>query len=287
MSIANECMLVNLQVGLWMGYRLDKEASRQVTENAGAELDAARVNKHLIPKESLKPVQSAASSIRSHFYNKTLPWKDNGDRLLTRKMFTKFVEEHERLAHEFNKEVDEFANKAYLRAKDQAAFRMGELFNPDDYPAADVIQRKFYVHLDIDAVTEAGDFRVEMDAAHVKDIQQSMKRAMGDRINKAMGDVWARLADTLGHYAEKMSGDAIFRDSTVRNLEEIVEILPDLNILDDPNLEAIRMDIRQRLIGIEPKQLRTDKGTRSVAADEAKRIMDQMAGFMNAFAGAK
>jgi hemoglobin-like flavoprotein len=287
MSIANECMLVNLQVGLWMGYRLDKEASRQVTENAGAELDAARVNKHLIPKESLKPIQSAASSIRTHFYTKTLPWKDNGDRLLTRRMFTKFVEEHERLTHEFNKAVQEFASDAYLRAKDQAAFRMGELFNPDDYPAADVIQRKFYVHLDIDAVTEAGDFRVEMDAEHVKEIQQSMKKAMGDRITKAMGDVWARLADTLGHYAEKMASDGIFRDSTVKNLEEIVEILPDLNILDDPNLEAIRMDIRNQLIGIEPKQLRTDKATRNVAADEAKRIMDQMAGFMNAFAGAK
>lgn len=34
MSITTNCMIVSLQLGLWTGQRLDKEASKKVTEDA-------------------------------------------------------------------------------------------------------------------------------------------------------------------------------------------------------------------------------------------------------------
>ena len=40
MTISNECMVLNLQVGLWAGHRLDKDASQRVTTEAGADADA-------------------------------------------------------------------------------------------------------------------------------------------------------------------------------------------------------------------------------------------------------
>ena len=52
----------HLQIGIWMGYRLDKEVSRKVTEDASAMPDAARVNKHIVPKDSLAGMVSAASA---------------------------------------------------------------------------------------------------------------------------------------------------------------------------------------------------------------------------------
>jgi hypothetical protein len=59
MSIASKAMVLNLQIGLWQGYRLDKEASRKVTQDANANQDAARVNKHLVPKDALADVVTA------------------------------------------------------------------------------------------------------------------------------------------------------------------------------------------------------------------------------------
>jgi len=287
MSITNDCMVVNLQIGIWMGYRLDKSASAKVTIEAGAEQDAARVNKHLVPKESLKQIVSAAGAVRNHFYEKTLPWKDNGDRLLTRKMYMSFIEEHGKLQNDFYSAVDAFLNVQYPKARDQASFRMGDLFNPNDYPSANELHRKFYVSLDIDAVTEAGDFRVQLSNQAENDaVRQNMEQAMNARISRAMGDVWARLSNVLGHFATKMGAkDDIFRDSTVKNLEELVEILPSLNVLDDPNLNAICEDISRTVMGYSAKDLRKDEATRAAVADEAKRIMDDMAGFMNAFGG--
>ena len=287
MSITTKAMTLNLQIGIWQGYRLDKEASRKVTEDAGANVDAARVNKHLVPKEALKPVVAAAGAVRAHFYSKTLPWKDNGDRLLTRVMFADFIEEHERLKGSFDDAVSTFLNEAYPAARDQAEFRMGDLFKEDDYPSPASLRHRFYVSTDIDAVTEAGDFRVTLDAEHASEVRSQMESAMRDRIGRAMQDIWTRLSDVVGHFADKMGSDGIFRDTTVRNIDELLDLLPGLNVLDDPDLTAMGEEIKAKLMGYEPKDLRKDPETRSQAARDAEVIMERMRSYMSATEPAK
>lgn len=282
MSLANKSMIVNLQIGVWQGYRLDKEASSKVTRDANAEHDAARVNKHLVPKEALKDVVSASTAIRTHFYAKTLPWKDNGDRLLTRVMFDDFIQEHGLLVNQFEAAIDAFLSTTYPAARDAAEFRMGKLFKAEDYPSSAQLRHRFYVNLDIDAVTEAGDFRVTLDDEHAREVRVQMERAMQGRIGRAMQDVWARLSEVVGHFASKMGSDAIFRDTTVSNIEELINLLPGLNVLDDPTLAAMGEEIRAKLSGYDPKDLRKDKAARSQAARDAEAIMAKMAGFMNA-----
>lgn len=285
MSITSQCMVVNIQIGMWNGQRLDKEASRRVTTDAQAAGDAASVNKHTIPKVALAPITAAASAIRAHFYDRTLPWKDNGDRILSRTMYTAFTDEHARLVAAFHVAVETFIQTTYPAAIEQAAFRMGELFNANDYPSADALRRKFYTKLDIDAITEAGDFRVALDQSQQQAVQVQMTAALESRMARAMHDVWERLAETLGHFAEKMGSDAVFRDSTVKNLEAIVELLPDLNILNDPQLERIRQDLIQSIIGYDASALRKNPVVRAEVSADAQRIMADMAGFMSAFGG--
>lgn len=283
MSITEKAMVLNLQIGIWQGYRLDKEASRKVVEDAGADSDAARVNKHLVPKESLKPIVSASSAVRSHFYEKTLPWKDNGDRLLTRVMFRDFIEVHEGLVGTFKDAVEDFLADGYVQARAKAEFRMGDLFNPNDYPAPETLRRRFYIGMDIDPVTAAGDFRVEIDDDQLASVRKTMEDAMSQRLNRAMRDVWGRLSEVVGHFAAKMGSDDIFRDATVRNIEELVDILPGLNVMDDPDLAAIAAEVKAKLTGIDPKDLRKQPDVRSQAAQDAKEIMERMSGFMGAF----
>jgi hypothetical protein len=103
MSIATHAMVLNLPDRCVAGLPARQGSESKVTKDAGADSDAARVNKHLVPKQALADVVSAGSAIRTHLYLKTLPWKDNGDRLLTRKMFLGFIEEHERLVGEFDR----------------------------------------------------------------------------------------------------------------------------------------------------------------------------------------
>lgn len=288
MSITTKAMVLNLTINLWKGYRLDKDASKKVADDANADSDAARVNKHLIPKAALAPIVTAAGAVRTHFYQHTLPWKDNGDRLLTRTMYMKFIQDHQDLADKFDDEVDTFIKKTYPAAVEQAGFRMGALFNPDDYPRPDELRRRFSVTLDIDAVTEAGDFRVQMDKAEIANVRGQMEEAMEKRIAGAMRDVWGRLLDVVSHFHTKMvsttaAGDpAIFRDSTVTNITTLLEILPGLNVLDDPELEKMRLQVEQTIAGYEPSELRQLPEVRSAAAKEADEIMASMRAYMNA-----
>lgn len=286
MSITTKSMVANLTISMWMGQRLDKDASAKVTTDANAASDAARVNKHLIPKESLKDIQQAAGAIRTHFYEKTLPWKDNGDRLLPRALYLPFIEAHAELVQRFNTAVEQFVHVTYPGARERAQFRMGTLFKSQDYPMAETLRRRFVIALDIDAVTEAGDFRVAMEQDQIDSIRSGMEEAMQQRIGRAMQDVWARLATTLGHFAERMAGDAVFRDSTVENLNELVELLPGLNVLDDPHLDHIAQQIRDTIVGYDPKSIRKNPVVRQELARDAQHIMDQMAPFMAAFGSA-
>jgi hypothetical protein len=283
MSIAENTMVVNLQIACWSGYKLDKAMSQKVTEDANADNDAARVNKHLVPKESLKEIISAVGALRTHFYANTLPWGDNGDRLLPRLRYMDFMQEHGQHRQTFNNAVEEFLTRKYLEARDQAEFRMGDMFNPNDYPPAEALRRKCSVNLDIHGVATAKDFRVDMNKAEVDSIKRQIEEKNQERVTAAVADVWTRLNDTITHFAARMAGDSVFKDATVRNLETIVEMLPALNITNDPRLEEIRQDINDSLIGFTAKELRKDDVVRAVAAKDAKRIADQMAGFMAAF----
>lgn len=284
MSIVTKCMVANIQIGMWQGYRLDKEASRDVTTQAKASDDAARVNKHLISKEALKPIGAAAGNIRSHFYNATLPWKDNGDRVLTRACYMDFIVKHGELKDKFLQAVETFIAEVYPVELERAEFRMGALFKPEDYPTASQLRRKFFVNLDIDPVTDAHDFRVQLDDGREDEIRAQIEEATQRRLSKAMGDVWARLKDVLEHYARKVSDtESVFRNTTVTNLQEIVELLPALNITDDPDLEAIRQDLLQTIVEYDAEDIRQRTDVRAYSAQEANRILGSMNAFMNAF----
>ena len=283
-ALTERAMTMNLTISLWQGYRLDKEASRKVTADNGADADAARVNKHLVPKDYLAPVVTAANAIRSHFYDNTLPWRDNGDRLMTRILYMPFIQEHERLVTEFNEAVRVFLDEKYPTAIEKAAFRMGDLFKRDDYPPVGELRYRFRVALDIDAITTAGDFRVQIDQEHVDKVRASMEDAAMRRVQTAQADVWRRLLEKIGNYAERLSTpDAVFRDSLIGNVEELVELIPGLNVLDDPDIEAVRLQVKAKLLGNDAKDIRKDPALREELAGEAKQIMDTMAGFMRAF----
>lgn len=283
-ALTEKAMVLTLSIGIWQGYRLDKQASAEITAAKGANSDAARVNKHLVPKEALAKIVTASGAVRTHFYTHTLPWRDNGDRLMPRVKFTKFIEEHEALVTTFKEEVRVFLEERYPAAIEQAGFRMGELFDRNDYPPVSQLARKFYIDMDINPVTTVDDFRVSIDAEHVDRVRQTMEKAAEQRVQTAMADVWKRLAETVGYFSERLSQpDAVFRDSTIEKIDELIDLIPGLNVLDDPNIEQVRQQVKAKLGGLNAKDIRKDPAHREELAGEAKQIVDKMAGFMRAF----
>lgn len=283
MSIVTECMVVSLQVGVWQGHRHDKEATARITEEANAEADAARVNKHLVPKSAINPVMAAAQAARRYLHHHTLPWRDNGDRLLTRKLYHKFMLSYGEHEQRFYEAVETFLNVSYPEARDRAEFRMGELFNPDDYPSIEQLRKRFYIAVDILPVATSNDFRVDIGEAEVERVKARMEQTIEDRVQAAQQDVWKRLLEALDHYTSRVSSGAAFQETTVTKLAELAEMIPAMNIANDPELEAVRKRIVRQLVPFSAVDLRQDEGQREVVSQEAKDILADMKGFMKAF----
>jgi hypothetical protein len=197
-----------------------------------------------------KAIIAAGAKVRYHFYVNTLDWKGNGDRLLTCKNFTVLMGGHIAL----KKEVAGLVTGVGVEAAD-----------------------KFYVRLDIDPVVDdTRAIQFDLPVGVMVKVNSILEQAHDRRVARATEDLWSRLVDPLTHFADKMESGGAFRDSTVRNIAEAVELLPRLNFADDEGLAGVVEEVRFKVAYFEAKSLRTDKAARVTAASEARRILNEI-----------
>ncbi len=284
-SLATKLMIVNVSIAVWEGRKLDRGVTdKTLRDNNISEADALRVNKLLISKDAFKEVQAASSAIRNFVRDRTLPWKDNGDRALMRQGYQLFMLDFSTLKDTWTAAVDRFVGELYPAEVAKATFRLADAYDANDYPHPEELRGKFRLTLDIDAVAEPDDFRVTLDQGDVEAIQASMKDALEQRVHAAMKDVWSRVATMVDHYVARTSPDIQrFHDTTVTNMQELVGLMPSLNLIGDPDLKALTRRLKATLCQYDPKDLRKDKDVRAAANAEAAQIMEDMKGFMSAF----
>jgi hypothetical protein len=71
-----------------------------------------------------------------------------------------------------------------------------------------------------------------------------------------------------------------FRASILSNIQEVVAMLPDLNVTDDPHLTKMSKDITAMLKGLDPEMLRGDPLQRKKVAKNADDILRKMKGYV-------
>src|SRR5215510_4902591 len=82
MQINDKALLVKLAIGMPGNGRKDKPLTAEVIQNHNLASNAGRWNKLLYPKEAFEPIASLAGDARTFHYSNTLPWMDDGARIL-------------------------------------------------------------------------------------------------------------------------------------------------------------------------------------------------------------
>jgi len=285
MNLTDRALLAQLSISQWIGRKLDKNASRNVTDDASAAAGVARVNKDLLPGcQELMAVHSKSNLIRTKFYENTLPWGMEGSQILTAANFLPFMQGFRQEKGEWQSLVQTFYDNyeiAKWNAENDKRRTLGRLYTPTDYPKLVDIKSKFNIDLAIFPVP-ANDFRVAIASDELTRIQKDVEARVKDAASTAMKEVWQRLYDKVKCIADKCADPkAIFRDTLMENARDMCEILPRLNLTDDPNLEAMRQEVEAKLI-MHPEMLRNDPDKRRATAVEAQKIMDVMGTFMGA-----
>jgi hypothetical protein len=269
-ALNNSAMLAQLNISQWTARKYDKKASLDV-ERANNAKDAGRYNKVLVAKESLEAITKTATACRTTHYKMTLPWGDNGERLLPATLFEKYTNAIRDHRTEFDRHVRDFV-RDYPQLKVDAINRLGGMYEPTDYPPVDDIVGRFSIAVEFTPVPVANDFRVNLNADYIDTIKRDIEQRMVGRQKEAMKNAWSRMREVVSHIHERLADkDKTFRDSLISNAEELLEILPALNIANDPDLAAAAEEVKELLV--HPDRLRQDVTLRSQTADRAADIL--------------
>ena len=86
--IQERAMLAAVHISIWTAVKHDRGVSRDVAERNGAPMSAGRYNKQLLRgADKLDELRTLAGKVRQYFYKITLPWTDEGYRLLPANLY--------------------------------------------------------------------------------------------------------------------------------------------------------------------------------------------------------
>lgn len=289
MSIANSGVLVDLNISVWTGRKLDKQVSTEVDQAKSTKTKAGNYNKNLFAgTDKLEKVASVAGKIRNWHLRQTLPWSDSGTRLLPMKNFMEYKQLLSQYEIEFQQAVDEFVD-AYPTLISAAAFQIGALFDRDDYPQADALHKKFAVRYSFTPVPLAGDFRVDADAETQAELKQHYEQLYKRKEEETARDLWGRLHAYLTGFAERLekkgkdtyttndgrTRSAPLHESQLVNGAELCDLLSRLNVMNDPDLESARKQLEAALEGITIKDLRKSEALQVEVKQKVRGILDK------------
>lgn len=280
-------MLANLTIRQLTITTTDKRVSREVASRENAYNDAGKYNKRLLAKDATARIQSAASNLRNLHYKYTLPWSNDGMRILPTATYFEYVKQMNEGKDAFYAAVTEFIQD-YTNHVSAARSRLGNMFNPEDYPDSSDIRNKFGVEFNFLPMPDASDFRANLPSDQIEHIKRDIEEQTQAAIQRGMDDVFHRAVDVLQHMTDKLAtyqpankskgqkAVGIFRDSLVTNIKELADLLPSLNVANDPKLHKLSVSLASLAGDYDPNDLRNDASTRASAQHEANRILNTL-----------
>ena len=287
-SLSSRAMLISLSISMWSARKHDPEASEEIAMRHGAQTDVGRYNKVLLPKKALADIQKIVSEARDAHCFITLPWDDNGYRVLPGAVYMDHREKMRSLASRFYSAADSLYGQ-FEELVNQARQRLGGLFRQKDYPTLAELRSKYSFETKIMPLPDAGDFRVTLGDEEKARIKRQITLDVEASLRVGSRELWSRLYEAVEHMANRLSAYKVtddgvehpFRDTVVTNLVKLVDVLPKLNVTHDPELDRLADQVRASLL-IDPKELRDSDSVRAETAKRAAEIASKMAGYMAA-----
>ena len=296
-SLSSKAMLCTVSISAWSGYKYDREASEEIAQIHGAEKDSGRFNKRLVPRNELDEITKLIGRIRRDHEFITLPWSDNGYRVLPAAAYMDHTETMRRYAAEFQGAISHLVARFEELVKNQS--RLGTLFKVEDYPGMrdeggtlrfafpDELRAKFSFENKVLPLPDADDFRVAIGDHDRERIKRQIAESIQASLRVGTRELWQRLYKVVSHLSQRMTEYNAAQegqkprlyDSMITNIVEIVDVLPKLNIAGDTDLDRMAAEVRKSLV-VDPQELRKSETVRSDTAKAAVDIAQRMAAYM-------
>jgi hypothetical protein len=215
---------------------------------------------------------------RAEHYRLTLPWNDQGARLLPTASLLEYQQTMGRYSNEFDRLVDAFLDK-YDTLVAAAAFQLGTLFDRQEYLSRAQVALRFRMESSFTPLPTSGDFRLDIESEVQRELVEQYERRMEAKLAQANQDSWSRLHDALLRLSDRLvieedGKKRKFHDTMVTGALELCDLLTVMNITKDPQLESARRKVEAVLSGVTPKELRDEHSTRIQTKQQVDAILD-------------
>ena len=282
-TLSERAILTTLNVSQWTARKFDSDETLAVNRKHGLRIEAARVNKNLLPTKNteLQTLQQVTSMVRKDFDKHTLPWSVDGMRILKSDAYMDFSQEVRIWQDVWENARDAFL-WAYPGLKRDAAAALGSMYDESDYPTENELRHKFKFAIRFMPIADDRDWRIDVGDDVKAKLRADIRAQLQEVEQTAMASAWARVQDVLEKTVERLANPtAIFRDSLVDNAIDLCALMPSLNISNDPEMEAVRWSIERTLAKFAGNvdALRHDPLVRSDTANTMAEVLRKMAGY--------
>lgn len=289
--VAQKTVLTQIKISAWSGNKLDKQTTDEIRTQKHADGHIGNFRKALIDRKDLSGIQRVVSEARAYHYEHTLPWLDEGQRLLPATKLDGYSVFMKSLALDFDREVGDFLAH-YPKAVDMAKTRLGDLFVQADYPSVEQLRNQFMFTFTVSPVPTGDDFRVAVDA----EIKAQVDERLKDALKLALSDTAGRIVRHVSHLVERLEevdngskkgtgGQVRFHASMVQNIKDLVAAMPDFNLSNDKELDAINQDMRAKLSRISVHDLKNDSNVRKSTKSAAKDVLSRAQNYLDLLEG--
>ncbi len=223
----------------------------------------------------------AVSDTRRFHTEMTLEGREKGYRLLTNQLYFKYRQVMQERKDRLVEMVEDF-KWDYPNLVDADRLRLGNMFDPDDYPDIAKLDGKFGFELTIQPVPRGTDLKVIGLLDHdLQKLRDDIDKNLEERLQVAMKDAWTRLYNGI----KRLTGKKIHAAETIQHLCDLVEILPMLNVANDPKLTSLAKEVSSSLCVQNPDQIKHDEKLKKDIVHNAKELLKEVEGAMQGIFG--
>ena len=238
-TLREKCILVRLRVKEFPNKKNDPALTRKLANLVKADPNALESKKTLLDCPAIKDLAKIKGDTRNNIVNRLGSVWEVGERIMANALMDQLEYEYAIAKQAWDDAKDSLRDQAEA-AIERAKRRLGDAFNPDDYPSVEEIVGRFTMKLTYRRVPETEDFRID-NLSHDRNekLRVDIQTDVDDCISDAMKSVEDRLVDTVSHlgevcakYGHDPKGKVIgrFKDSTVEKVTELAKLLPHLNL---------------------------------------------------------
>ena len=287
--LKNKCLMVKLNRKKINRNKMDKALGQALRDEKDvSDASALRVNKSIFTKEATEEYMKIYAECSKYFYNVTLPWDDKGYRLLDVRMYKDFIKKMKHFTTKYRAAVLNFIDHIHDHIEGSKGM-LNKAFNPADYKFLasnggdnnEMLLEQFTLDVEYDVVTNGDDLRAVLTETDREVVAEQINKQAVAKFAKANEHIIICLKDCVYAIHERLCKETnVFRDTLIGNLEELCDLIPKMNISNDPAIDALAATAKLKLTKWEPQVLRDDPEARKEVDKEAKDILNNMKGMI-------